>query len=88
MITVKVKNGNINGAIRAFSNAVYESGIMLELKDRMYFKTKSEKKKAKKERNRLLEEAKKKSEKQKKANLNRYKNLEAEIIKENKKYLK
>lgn len=86
MITVKVKNGNLNGAIRAFNNAVYESGIMLELKDRMYFKTKSEKKKAKKERQRLLEESKKKTEKIRRDNLNRYKNLEEQIINENKKH--
>lgn len=42
---------------------VYESGIMLELKDRMEFKTKSERKKAKKERERLLNNAMKKQKK-------------------------
>jgi ribosomal protein S21 len=63
VIVVEVKNGDVSTALKMLSRKVYESGLMLEYKDRMHFKNTAEKKKAKKERLRLLSEIRRKNAK-------------------------
>ena len=50
MVTVYVKNGDINKALKIFKNKTFESGHLLELRDRKEFtKPTTEKRKQKKD---------------------------------------
>ena len=46
-VYVKVKNGDINGALRTFKKKVNDSGIMRDLKAHEYHMTKSQKRRLK-----------------------------------------
>ena len=46
-IFVKVRNGDINGAIRTFKKKVNDSGILRDLKAHEYYLTKSQKRRVK-----------------------------------------
>lgn len=44
-LTVEVRNGDFNGALRRFKKKVQESGILQELRDREYYTKPTEKRK-------------------------------------------
>jgi ribosomal protein S21 len=44
---VEVRNNNIEGALKKFKNKIKDSNLMLELRERQYYKKKSDKKREK-----------------------------------------
>lgn len=52
MITVHVKNNDIQGALRELKRKVKKAGILEEIQDRRYFVSKSQRKREKKSKRR------------------------------------
>lgn len=63
MVTIVVKNNNVEQALRVLKRKVQKSGLIKELRERQYYQKASEKKReAKKARNKLLYKIQKKND--------------------------